>query len=65
LAVVTTITTAHVTHALAMGTSAPRALGSGYHLGVLVALGLAAANALMALATPNVRPTPQQVRGLV
>ncbi len=62
LAVVTTITTSRVTHLVAGGDPGATALTGGYHLGVVVALGLAVVNGAIALASPSVRPTPEMVR---
>jgi MFS family permease len=64
LAVVTTITTARVTHLVAGGDPGATALTGGYHLGVVLALGLAAVNGAIALASPSVRPTPEMVRSV-
>jgi EmrB/QacA subfamily drug resistance transporter len=61
LAVITTITTGHVTGRIAAGQTVPAALTSGYHLGLLIAAMLAVANAAVAVASPTLRPTPQMV----
>lgn len=62
LAVITTLTTARVTHLTLGGEPLARAMTGGYHLGITVALGLALANGAIALASPSVRPTTEMVR---
>ena len=62
LAALTTITTARVTDLARGGVALPNALAGGYHLGVVLALGLAVVNGAIALASPSVRPTPEMVR---
>lgn len=61
LAVISTITTRHYASAVATGQTPVSALTSAYHLGLLVAAGLAVANAVVALLAPTLRPTPEQV----
>ncbi len=64
LAVVTTLTASRVTSLTLDGATAPTALTDGYHLGIVLALGLAVVNGAIALASPSVRPTPEMVRSV-
>jgi EmrB/QacA subfamily drug resistance transporter len=62
LAVISTLTNSHVEHLIADGSSSNDALTSGYHLGLAIAAGLAATNALLAaLASPSLRPTEAEL----
>ncbi len=61
LAVISTVTTAHVAGQLADGDSADSALTSGFHLGLVIAAALAVINAAAAFASPTIRPTPEMI----
>jgi EmrB/QacA subfamily drug resistance transporter len=61
LAVITTITTGHVTSALSAGDSMSVAFTNGWHLGMVLAAALAVVNAGVALISPTVKPTPAMV----
>jgi EmrB/QacA subfamily drug resistance transporter len=61
LAVITTITTSSVTHALSAGDSASVAFTGGWHLGMVLAAALAVVNAGIAFISPTVKPTPAMV----
>jgi predicted MFS family arabinose efflux permease len=61
LAVITTITTSSVTHGLAAGDSLSVALTNGWHLGMVLAAGLAVINAGIALISPTIKPTAEMV----
>jgi predicted MFS family arabinose efflux permease len=61
LAVITTVTTSSVTHALASGDPASVAFTSGWHLGMVLAAGLAVLNAGIAVISPTIKPTPEMV----
>jgi EmrB/QacA subfamily drug resistance transporter len=61
LAVITTITTSSVMHGLAAGDTASVALTNGWHLGMVLAAGLAVVNAGIALVSPTIKPTPEMV----
>lgn len=61
LAIVTTLTTSHVTAQLHAGHAPISALASGYHYGLAIAAGLAVVNGLLAFAAPRLRPTAEMV----
>jgi EmrB/QacA subfamily drug resistance transporter len=62
LAVISTLTNAHVTHLAQTGDSPAAALTGGYHLGLTIAAGLAVANALLAaLGSPALRPSEAEL----
>jgi EmrB/QacA subfamily drug resistance transporter len=61
LAVITTLATSHVTALMAGGTGQLDALVDGFQRGLLVAVVFAAANVVMALGAPRVRPTAEQL----
>jgi EmrB/QacA subfamily drug resistance transporter len=61
LAVITTVATSHVESLGAGGAAARDALVGGFERGLLVAAVFAAANVLMALVAPRVRPTAEQL----
>ena len=61
LAVVTTLSTSHVTAELHAGHAPVSALASGYHYGLAIAAGLALLNGLLAFAAPRLRPTAEMV----
>jgi predicted MFS family arabinose efflux permease len=61
LAVITTIANSRVTHALHAGTPLHQALTDGFQRGMVVAAGLALAGLLLALRSPAVQPTADQL----
>ena len=62
LAVISTLTNSHVTHLATTGSSPAEALTGGFHLGLAIAAGLAAANAILAaVASPQLRPTEAEL----
>jgi EmrB/QacA subfamily drug resistance transporter len=61
LAIVTTLSTSHVTTALHAGATRGTALVSGYHYGLTIAAALALVNGLLVIAAPRLRPTPAMV----
>jgi predicted MFS family arabinose efflux permease len=62
LAVISTLTNAHVNHLAETGSAPAEALTGGYHLGLAIAAGLATANALLAaVASPRLRPTEAEL----
>jgi EmrB/QacA subfamily drug resistance transporter len=61
LAIVTTLSTTHVTNELTHGATQVQALQSGYERGLLVAAAFAIANVVLTLATPQLQPTPEQL----
>ena len=64
LATLTTLTTSRVVHLLGAGEAPTHALAGGYHLGVMLALGLAVANGVVALLSPSVTPTAEMIRSM-
>ncbi len=64
LATLTTLTTSRVVHLLGAGEAPTHALAGGYHLGVMLALGLAVANGVVALFSPSVTPTTEMIRSM-
>ena len=63
LAVITTLSDARVMHLLHGGTSLHDALTAGFDRGLTIAAVLAAANAVVALASPQIKPTAEQLAG--
>jgi EmrB/QacA subfamily drug resistance transporter len=61
LAIVTTLSASHVNALAATGASARDAAVSGFHLGILVAAVFAAANIVLALVGPAIKPTAEMV----
>jgi EmrB/QacA subfamily drug resistance transporter len=61
LAVITTLATSHVTALMTGGVGQVEALVGGFQRGLLVAAVFAAANVVMALGAPRVRPTAEQL----
>jgi EmrB/QacA subfamily drug resistance transporter len=61
LALITTLSDSRVTDALAAGSSQAQALVDGYHRGLLVAAAFAVVNVVLALLTPQISPTPEQL----
>jgi predicted MFS family arabinose efflux permease len=61
LAVVTTLSTAHVSAAVHAGAAPGQALLSGYHYGLTIAAALAVINGLLVFAAPRLRPTAAMV----
>jgi predicted MFS family arabinose efflux permease len=61
LAVITTLSDARVMHLLHGGTSLHDALTAGFDGGLTIAAVLAAANAVVALASPQIKPTAEQL----
>jgi EmrB/QacA subfamily drug resistance transporter len=61
LAVITTLATSHVEALMTGGTGQMDALVGGFERGLLVAAAFAAANFVMALGAPRVRPTAEQL----
>jgi EmrB/QacA subfamily drug resistance transporter len=59
LAVITTLSTTHITDAITSGATPLRAAVGGFQYGLLVAAAFAAANIVVALASPSVRATPE------
>ena len=58
LAVITTLTTTHITDALTSGTTPINAAVGGYQFGLLLAAVFAAANILVAVLSPSTKVTP-------
>ncbi|AGL21512.1 DHA2 family efflux MFS transporter permease subunit [Actinoplanes sp. N902-109] len=61
LAVITTLSTSHVTALLGSGSDPQDALVAGFERGLLLAAVFAAANILTALGSPRLRPTSEQM----
>jgi predicted MFS family arabinose efflux permease len=61
LAVITTVSDSRVMHLLHGGTSAHDALTSGFDRGLAIAAILAAINAVVAFASPQIKPTAEQL----
>jgi EmrB/QacA subfamily drug resistance transporter len=62
LAIISTLTNSHVEHLASTGSSPADALAGGYHLGLGIAAGMAAANAILAaVASPSLRPTESEL----
>jgi EmrB/QacA subfamily drug resistance transporter len=63
LAVVTTLSTSRVTHALAGGASQSDALVDGFHRGLLVAAAFTAGTFVVTLLSPRLAPSADQIAG--
>ena len=61
LAIITTLSTSHVTHLMTTGTDPSQALVEGFHRGLLVAAVFAGINLVIALASPQLTPDAEQV----
>lgn len=61
LAIVSTVSTSRVTHLLATGSSPSDALVAGFHRGLVLAAVFAAANLLVTLRSPQIKPSPEQI----
>jgi EmrB/QacA subfamily drug resistance transporter len=61
LAFITTIANSQVTDALASGQGMSQALVDGFHTGILIAAGLAAANLVLAVVSPRLAPSAEQL----
>jgi EmrB/QacA subfamily drug resistance transporter len=61
LAVITTLSTSHVNHLAATGSGQQASLVGGFHVGLLIAAVFAAANMVLALGSPRLRPSAELV----
>ncbi|EXG81250.1 MFS transporter [Cryptosporangium arvum] len=61
LAIITTLSTSHVTDLVSSGTAPAQALVEGFHRGLLVAAVFAGVNLVIALASPQLTPDAEQL----